>query len=233
MAKFAADRRGLELPHAPQPVARRPERLRRRHELGPVQVLRHVPLVPRRLDRARARGDGVLRADGELLQALRRRRRGRRRASPGATTTAPPGSASSATGHSLRIECRIPGADCNPYLAFAAALASGLDGIAQPDRAARRASSATCMRRAHLPRVPTTLARRHRAFRAQRVREARPSATRWSSTTPTSSGPSRRRLRRRSPTGSAGATSSASDATEHTTRGQGRADHRRRQRHRT
>lgn len=31
---------------------------------------------------------------------------------------------------SLRIECRIPGADCNPYLAYAAALASGLDGIA-------------------------------------------------------------------------------------------------------
>jgi glutamine synthetase len=34
-------------------------------------------------------------------------------------------------GPSLRIECRIPGADCNPYLCFAAALASGLDGIAQ------------------------------------------------------------------------------------------------------
>jgi glutamine synthetase len=32
-------------------------------------------------------------------------------------------------GPSLRIECRVPGADCNPYLAFAAALASGLDGI--------------------------------------------------------------------------------------------------------
>lgn len=32
-------------------------------------------------------------------------------------------------GSSLRIECRIPGADVNPYLAFAAALASGLDGI--------------------------------------------------------------------------------------------------------
>lgn len=30
---------------------------------------------------------------------------------------------------SLRIECRIPGADCNPYLAFAASLACGLDGI--------------------------------------------------------------------------------------------------------
>ncbi len=34
-------------------------------------------------------------------------------------------------GQSLRIECRIPGADCNPYLAYAAALASGLDGIAR------------------------------------------------------------------------------------------------------
>jgi len=34
-------------------------------------------------------------------------------------------------GQSLRIECRIPGADANPYLAFAAALASGLDGIAR------------------------------------------------------------------------------------------------------
>jgi glutamine synthetase len=33
------------------------------------------------------------------------------------------------TGESLRIECRLPGADCNPYLAYTAALASGLDGI--------------------------------------------------------------------------------------------------------
>jgi glutamine synthetase len=34
-------------------------------------------------------------------------------------------------GQSLRIECRIPGADCNPCLTLAAALASGLDGIAR------------------------------------------------------------------------------------------------------
>jgi glutamine synthetase len=34
-------------------------------------------------------------------------------------------------GQSLRIECRIPGADCNPYLALAAVLASGLNGIAE------------------------------------------------------------------------------------------------------
>jgi len=33
-------------------------------------------------------------------------------------------------GPSLRVECRIPGADANPYLAFAATLAAGLDGLA-------------------------------------------------------------------------------------------------------
>jgi glutamine synthetase len=32
-------------------------------------------------------------------------------------------------GQSHRVECRIPGADANPYLAFAALLAAGLDGI--------------------------------------------------------------------------------------------------------
>ena len=34
------------------------------------------------------------------------------------------------SGSSLRIENRIPGADVNPYLVYAAAIASGLDGIA-------------------------------------------------------------------------------------------------------
>ena len=33
-------------------------------------------------------------------------------------------------GESRRVECRIPGADCNPYLALAALLAAGVDGIA-------------------------------------------------------------------------------------------------------
>ena len=32
-------------------------------------------------------------------------------------------------GSSLRIECRIPGADVNPYLVYAAALAAGIDGL--------------------------------------------------------------------------------------------------------
>jgi len=33
------------------------------------------------------------------------------------------------SGDSVRIECRIPGADANPYLAMAATLAAGLDGL--------------------------------------------------------------------------------------------------------
>ena len=60
-------------------------------------------------------------------------------------------------GSSLRIECRIPGADANPYLAFAASLASGLDGIANqiepPDCFVGDIYAAQ-----HLPRVPYTLA---------------------------------------------------------------------------
>ena len=60
------------------------------------------------------------------------------------------------TGESLRIECRVPGADCNPYLAYAAALASGLDGIAKrtepPDIFEGDIYAAR-----HLPRVPYTL----------------------------------------------------------------------------
>jgi len=34
-------------------------------------------------------------------------------------------------GAGLRVECRMPGADANPYLAFAATVAAGLDGIAK------------------------------------------------------------------------------------------------------
>lgn len=32
-------------------------------------------------------------------------------------------------GEALRVECRIPGADANPYLAYAALLAAGMDGV--------------------------------------------------------------------------------------------------------
>ena len=59
-------------------------------------------------------------------------------------------------GASLRVECRIPGADANPYLAFAATLAAGLDGLAkciEPPAMFRGDVYAAD----DLPRVPKTL----------------------------------------------------------------------------
>jgi glutamine synthetase len=60
------------------------------------------------------------------------------------------------SGESLRIESRIPGADINPYLAYAAALASGLDGIRNridpPEVFEGNMYASTS-----LPRVPATL----------------------------------------------------------------------------
>ncbi len=60
------------------------------------------------------------------------------------------------SGPSLRIECRIPGADTNPYLTFAASLAAGLDGIANkiepPEAFVGDVYAAE-----DLPRVPHTL----------------------------------------------------------------------------
>ncbi len=66
-------------------------------------------------------------------------------------------------GPAKRIECRIPGADVNPYLAYAAALASGLDGIENgiepPPAFEGDAYAAT-----ELPAVPRTLAQAVDAF---------------------------------------------------------------------
>ena len=59
-------------------------------------------------------------------------------------------------GKSLRIECRIPGADCNPYLAYAAVLASGLDGIANKIEPPELFEGDVYAAQ-HLPRVPYTL----------------------------------------------------------------------------
>jgi glutamine synthetase len=59
-------------------------------------------------------------------------------------------------GPSLRVECRIPGADANPYIAYAAAIAAGLDGIRNkiepPEIFQGDLYSAK-----ELPRVPATL----------------------------------------------------------------------------
>ena len=60
-------------------------------------------------------------------------------------------------GPSLRVECRIPGADANPYLSYAALLAAGLDGIERKlDPGEPFAGDA--YRSVELPRVPHTLA---------------------------------------------------------------------------
>jgi glutamine synthetase len=66
---------------------------------------------------------------------------------------------------SLRIECRIPGADCNPYLAFAASLASGLDGIANRIEPPECFTGDIYAAR-HLPRVAYTLDEATDAFTA-------------------------------------------------------------------
>lgn len=68
-------------------------------------------------------------------------------------------------GPSFRIECRLPGADCNPYLAFAAALASGLDGIrrgAEPPPPFQ----GNAYEDAEVPRVPASLAEALSRFEA-------------------------------------------------------------------
>ena len=67
------------------------------------------------------------------------------------------------SGQATRIECRIPGADCNPYLALAASLASGLDGIS------RKLEPPECFvgdsyAAKELPRVPATLAQATEKF---------------------------------------------------------------------
>jgi glutamine synthetase len=65
---------------------------------------------------------------------------------------------------SLRIECRFPGADCNPYLAFAAALASGLDGVrCQTEPPECFVGDIYGAR--HLPGLPTSLQDANERFR--------------------------------------------------------------------
>ena len=71
-----------------------------------------------------------------------------------------------------RVECRIPGADANPYLAFASTIAAGLWGIANnvepPDMFQGNAYEAR-----DVPRVPSSLHEAIEAFRASTVaREA-------------------------------------------------------------
>lgn len=76
------------------------------------------------------------------------------------------------SGPSLRIECRIPGADANPYIAFAATIAAGLDGIrnrVEPPAALRGDGYDP----SGLPRIPSTLREAIEEFeRSDLAREA-------------------------------------------------------------
>ena len=67
------------------------------------------------------------------------------------------------SGPARRIECRIPGADVNPYLAYAAALASGLDGIEQGTEPPPMFTG-DAYAHDELPTVPRTLAEAVDAF---------------------------------------------------------------------
>jgi len=60
-------------------------------------------------------------------------------------------------GASLRAECRIPGADANPYLAYAAILAAGLDGI-ERELTPPPLFRGNLYEASELPQVPTSLA---------------------------------------------------------------------------
>ncbi len=65
-------------------------------------------------------------------------------------------------GASLRVECRIPGADANPYLVYAALLAAGLDGLENEiEPGPAYAGDAYASDR---PQVPATLPEAARAF---------------------------------------------------------------------
>ncbi len=75
-------------------------------------------------------------------------------------------------GPSLRIECRIPGADANPYVAYAAAIAAGLDGLAHRVEPPPIFQGDIYQAR-DLPRVPATLREATLEFeRSELAREA-------------------------------------------------------------
>lgn len=74
-------------------------------------------------------------------------------------------------GPSRRIENRIPGADCNPYLAFAASLASGIAGIEGRIEPPPEFTG-DVYRAAELPRVPRTLEHAVASFESSDVARA-------------------------------------------------------------
>jgi len=73
-------------------------------------------------------------------------------------------------GAGLRVENRLPGGDVNPYLALAAMIAAGLDGIERelPPQGAHEGNAYL----GDLPRVPKTMAEAAALFRASEFAQA-------------------------------------------------------------
>ena len=113
-------------------------------------------------------------------------------------------------GPSFRLESRIPGADVNPYLAYAATIAAGLHGIEHglepPPRFDGNAYAATDV--AARPVEHRRGDRRVRGSRRSRPTRSAPTCTTTCSTPPARSGA---RSTARSPTGNAAATSTSGE----------------------
>ena len=110
-------------------------------------------------------------------------------------------------GAGRRIECRVAGADVNPYLSLSALIAAGLHGI-ESELELEPALRATPTR-PPTPAGARHAARRPRPVRLERRSRATPSARTSSSTTSTTRASSSRPTTRRSRTGSASGASSA------------------------
>ena len=114
-------------------------------------------------------------------------------------------------GHGMRVESRVPGADINPYHAFAATIAGGLHGIEHRIEPPPASGATATPRRpgAHPGDVPGG----HRAVARQRDRPGGASATTSTTTSCATPSSSARRSTAPSRTGSGRATSSGSETT--------------------
>jgi glutamine synthetase len=70
---------------------------------------------------------------------------------------------------STRLETRCPGADMNPYLATAAVLAAGLDGIEKGLKLTAKPITGTNQGAENIPRAPRTLIETTRIFRDSKI----------------------------------------------------------------
>jgi len=68
-----------------------------------------------------------------------------------------------------RLETRAPGADMNPYLATAAVLAAGLEGVEKGKKLTTKPITGTNVGAENIPRAPRSLIETTRIFRESKV----------------------------------------------------------------